>query len=198
MRIKCNLDMNLILQTGSVSMSSSSQSYSAYALSKKVNPNSSVSFRPCSTAQSILCTGHSGLRENHSTIQALWNLQRHSSLANSSFTLYSTKQIEHSCAAPSSPRQSFSDAIKGSIWTGCAMNRLTVGDLTDVDTEADGTDDDDGSRAAMHCITWASLAVSSPSTPRGGNSFLHTGHMSLSCSCGALGRADVAPRLCRC
>ena len=49
-----------------------------------------------SWSHNILCTGHSCFLPNQDAIHCRWNLQRHSSLASSSPTSYSTMQIEHS------------------------------------------------------------------------------------------------------
>lgn len=80
---------------------------------------------------------------------------------------------------PSSPTQSFSEAVKDSIRIGadaeeCAIDRFL----------ADGDAGLEGSRAAaaMHSMTCASRTLSSPSAPLEGNTWRQIGQMSLSCA----------------
>ena len=129
-----------------------------------------------------LCNGHSALRLSHSTIHSLWNLHRHSNRASSSPTSYSTIQIEHSCALPSSPTQSFSVAVNGNMW-------IRFEDPLSYPSSPWYV----ASRDRMHAMICSSRALSSPSAPRSGSALRQIGQMSVSLN---RGRAAVMNGFC--
>lgn len=129
--------------------------------------------------QETLCTGHSFLLSNHSTIHRLWNLHKHSSRTSGCPTSYSSMQIVHSCAPASWFRQSFSVAVNATIRTGSAGG---CAGLPPAPAPVSACEEDRirGPWFSMQSRICASRGPSLPSSPRGGNWELQMGHMSRS------------------